>query len=87
MVKIHFLQEMQKYTTMKHLNNMEKQQTVVEWLIERLILDETSSNYNKLLIDKAKQKEEEHIMNAWVKGVVSEGDMTARQYYNETYNK
>ena len=61
--------------------------TAVEWLIERLILDETSSNYNKLLIDKAKQKEEEHIMNAWVKGVVSEGDMTARQYYNETYKQ
>lgn len=64
---------------------MEKQQTAVEWLIQRLILDETSSNYNKLLIDKAKQKEEEHIMNAWAKGVVSEDHMTAEQYYNETF--
>ena len=41
----------------------------------------------KDIIEQAKEMEEEQIMNAWVKGVVSEDDMTARQYYKETYKQ
>jgi len=64
---------------------MEKQQTAVEWLVNELDY-ETISKFDKQLL-QAKQKEEDQIMNAWVNGVVSEDDMTARQYYNETYKK
>ena len=87
MVKIHFLQEMQKYTTTKHLNNMEKQQTAVEWLFLMMNNPNKDQELANKLYDKAKEIEQEQIMNAWVKGVVSEGDMTARQYYNETYKQ
>ena len=34
-------------------------QTAVEWLVEHLNLDETSPNYNKLTIEKAKEIEKE----------------------------
>jgi hypothetical protein len=64
---------------------MEKQITAVEWLLNELDY-ETISKFDKQLL-RAKQKEEDQIMNAWVSGVVSEDDMTARQYYNETYKK
>ena len=87
MVKIHFLQEMQKYTTTKLLNNMEKQQTSVEWLFLMMNNPNKDQEFANKLYDKAKEIEQEQIMNAWVKGVVSEGDMTARQYYKETYEK
>ena len=62
---------------------MEKQQTAVEWLIENIYYLH-STKWNDI-IEQAKEIEQEQIMNAWVKGVVSEGDMTARQYYKETY--
>jgi hypothetical protein len=32
-----------------------------------------------------KAMEREQIMNAWAYGVLSQGDKTAEQYYNETY--
>jgi hypothetical protein len=38
-------------------------QTAVEWLIEHLNLDETSPNYNKLTIEKAKEMEKEQIID------------------------
>jgi hypothetical protein len=31
--------------------------------------------------------EQKQIMNAWAYGVLSQGDKTAEQYYNETYNR
>jgi hypothetical protein len=37
--------------------NQSKMKTAVEWLIEHLNLDETSPNYNKLTIEKAKEME------------------------------
>jgi hypothetical protein len=55
---------------------MEKQQTAVEWLINRLILDETSSNYNKLIIDKAKEKEKEQKVESYKNGYAN-GQMDA----------
>jgi hypothetical protein len=66
---------------------MEKQQTAVEWLFLMMNNPNKDQELANKLYDKAKEMEQEQIMNAWVKGVVSEGDMTARQYYNETYKK
>jgi hypothetical protein len=66
---------------------MEKQQTAVEWLFLMMNNPNKDQEFTNKLYDKAKEIEQEQIMNAWVKGVVSEGDMTARQYYKETYEK
>jgi hypothetical protein len=66
---------------------MEKQQTAVEWLFLMMNNPNKDQEFANKLYDKAKEIEQEQIMNAWVKGVVSEGNMTARQYYNETYEK
>ena len=66
---------------------MEKQQTAVEWLFLMMNNPNKDQEFANKLYDKAKEMEQEQIMNAWVKGVVSEGDMTARQYYKETYEK
>jgi hypothetical protein len=66
---------------------MEKQQTAVDWLFLMMNNPNKDQEFANKLYDKAKEIEQEQIMNAWVKGVVSKGDMTARQYYNETYEK
>jgi hypothetical protein len=66
---------------------MKKQQTAVEWLFLMMNNPNKDQEFANKLYDKAKEIEQEQIMNAWVKGVVSEGDMTAKQYYNETYEK
>jgi hypothetical protein len=66
---------------------MEKQKTAVEWLFLMMNNPNKDQEFANKLYDKAKEIEQEQIMNAWVKGVVSEGDMTARQYYNETYKQ
>jgi hypothetical protein len=64
---------------------MEKQQTAVEWLEELLILDEFVVNYNKFMIEKAKQIEKEQITNAFEDGKDSFSTRNAEQYYNETF--
>ena len=64
---------------------MEKKLTVVEFLLDNMHY--YMSTKWKDIIEQAKEMEEEQIMNAWVKGVVSEDDMTARQYYKETYKQ
>jgi hypothetical protein len=38
-----------------------KEISAVEWLIEHLNLDETSPNYNKLTIEKAKEMEKKQL--------------------------
>jgi hypothetical protein len=69
-------------------------QTAVEWLIEHLNLDETSPNYNKLTIEKAKEMEKEQIINAWdkrgdriVPKYFLKENITGEQYYNETFKQ
>ncbi len=57
--------------------------TAVEWLVEHLNLDETSPNYNKLIINKAKEMEKEQIINACKQCSYSYEE--AEQYYNETF--
>ena len=63
-------------------------QTAVEWLVEHLNLDETSPNYNKLTIEKAKEMEKEQLCYFYIKGV--EGEMsnpyiTNIEFYNKTF--
>jgi hypothetical protein len=71
-------------------------QTAVQWLIEHLNLDETSPNYNKLIIEQAKEMEKEQIMDAakiMLEGKVilfnstEIGDRRAEQYYNKQFKQ
>ena len=59
-------------------------QTAVDWLIEQ------RQKYGSIIgidLEQAKAMEKQQIMNAWAKGVTSENNVTAEQYYNETFNK
>jgi len=60
-------------------------QTAVEWLIEHLNLDETSPNYNKLIIDQALEMEKQQIADAYITSHISM--MSAEQYYYETFEQ
>ncbi len=67
-------------------------QTAVQWLIEHLNLDETSPNYNKLIIEQAKEMEKEQIIDAWdkrgdriVPKYFLKENINGEQYYNETF--
>lgn len=65
-----------------------KQQTAVEWLAIQLYEKMNMSGDGNVfdeIVSQAKQMEKEQIINAWASGVVSKNDMTAEQYYNETY--
>ena len=67
---------------------MEKQ-TAVEWLHETFVnatQTELKDNIN-LFFKQAKEMEKDQIMNSWAKGVISDDNMTAIQYYNETFKK
>jgi hypothetical protein len=59
--------------------------TAVEWLIEHLNLDETSPNYNKLIIDQALEMDKDHIKNAWLNSLTKGDYNSADEYYNETF--
>jgi hypothetical protein len=62
--------------------------TAVEWLIEHLNLDETSPNYNELIINKAKEMEKGQIMKTWYDcklSIIERNPTDAEQYYNETF--
>ena len=75
-------------------------QTAVEWLVEHLNLDETSFNYNKLTIEKAKEMEKEQMDNFFKNGIEYGFDSyhanelaeeptrpNFEQYYNETFKQ
>lgn len=62
-----------------------KKITAVEFLVELLPQIDWDDPYYRGILQEAKQIEKEQIMNAWASGVVSKNDMTAEQYYNETY--
>ena len=64
---------------------MSKQMTAVEWLFEMLNNPKNDQVFAKKLLNKAKEMEKDQIMNSWVKGVISDGNKTAEQYYNETF--
>ena len=68
--------------------------TAVEWLVEHLNLDETSPNYNKLIIEQAKEMEKEQIKDSWdkrgdriVPKYFLKENITGEQYYNETFKQ
>jgi len=64
-------------------------QTAVEWLVTQLRNQIAEGTLGAIAISKLKMQskamEREQIMNAWAYGVLSHGDKTAEQYYNETY--
>ncbi len=62
-------------------------QTAVEWLIEHLNLDETSPNYNKLIIDQALEMEKEQLNDACYDGYYQEGMYDTRAYYDNKYKQ
>lgn len=66
---------------------MKKQKTAIDWLIKQI----TNNGFIKFAtneqIKQAKEMEKEEIMNAWVNGVISEGDITAEKYYKKTFKK
>ena len=60
--------------------------TAVEWLVEQLKERGYAGEFPPhLLFQQAKEMEKDQIMNSWVKGVISDGNKTAEQYYNETF--
>jgi hypothetical protein len=75
---------------------MRKQQTPIKWLIKTLESDIQIDESNMVTIkihehdyfyskNIATQMFKERIMNAWASGVTSDDNMTAEQYFNETY--
>ena len=62
-------------------------QTAVEWLIEHLNLDETSPNYNKLIIKQAKEIEKQQIIEAYTFGLGDEYVIGSANYYRNKFNK
>ncbi len=69
---------------------MEKQQTVVEWLIYKLdIILPLDIEWDKLekSFKQAKQMEMEQIIDAWEDGKDSFSTRNAEEYYNETFKK
>ena len=65
-----------------------KQQTAVEWLVDKLLKGEFI-NDTDFLIEKAKEMEKQQIIDANLDGqsLVSCKYEYAEQYYNETYSK
>jgi hypothetical protein len=66
-----------------------KQQTAVEWLIERYFASNEPFDYKHL--EQAKEMEKQQIMDAHLTGLIHplemEATKQAEQYYNETFNK
>jgi len=75
----------------------EKQLTTVEWFVIELrklikeseLSDMRPSEFDTkemVLIEQAKEMEKEHIIDAWVDGVINwDSEKQAEQYYNETF--
>ena len=64
-------------------------QTAVEWLEKELQLyyeGESKLVYYEI-IEQAKEMEKKMIMNSWVRGVISENNVTAEEDYNKTYKQ
>ena len=73
-----------------HTMEENKNQTAVEWLVEKLQNNEDISKespYINSLLRQAKAMEKEQIINAWIATDNELQRISAEQYYNETYNK
>ena len=66
-----------------------KEISAVEWLLDNLAYNQNLVGL-KEIIEKAKQKEKQQIVNAWFGGYLN-GDekleMKSEEYYNERFNK
>ena len=62
-----------------------KQQTAVEWLVEKLMKGDFVNNPDEL-IERAKSMEKEQITKAYNANLDFETIQTAEQYYKETYD-
>jgi hypothetical protein len=60
-------------------------QTAVEWLVEQLIPEDQHEGIMDIIED-AKQREKEQIINAWIATDNELQRIAAEKYYNETYN-
>jgi len=76
------------YKKQLNMHNMEKQQTAVEWLLEKY------KSQNTLLFaddfEQAKEMEKEQIITSWHNGYENQSPMIdedncGQQYYNETF--
>lgn len=62
-----------------------KEQTAVEWLVQEVNKDcHISAFIPPYLVNKAKEMEKEHIIEAYCNG---NDNIGAEQYYNNTYKK
>lgn len=71
------------------IKKMDKKQTAVEWLVDKLMKGEFINSTDEL-INQAKQMEKEQIDSALAKGHSDCGVFTMQsecdEYYNKTYN-
>ena len=72
---------------MEKVIKMEKQRTAVDWLFQMLNNPKSDQEFAKKLLDKAKEREKEQVIEAWEDGQDSFSSRTAEQYYNETFKK
>jgi hypothetical protein len=64
---------------------MEKQQTAVEWLVEKMLNQDWYTYKSLEYIEQAKEMEKEQIIDAWEDGQNSFSSRNAEQYYTETF--
>ena len=74
-------------------NNM-KQQTAVDWLVNKIyrVIPNEERNFLEGLKDEAKQMEKEQTVKSWHNGYANQSPMIdeancGQTYYNETYSK
>jgi hypothetical protein len=60
-----------------------KQQTAVEWLVEKL--DQNFDYVADTIIQQAKEMEKQQIKDAYKFGISDEYGIGSEQYYNETF--
>lgn len=65
----------------------QKEQTAVEWLVEKLFADNEIFGCSKELIEKAKEMEKQQIIDAWMATDNELQRLAAEHYYNEEYEK
>jgi len=76
---------MTKQTAVEWLENQIKNSKYFYKLMEDINSRSTVAQSN--IFEQAKEMEKKQIMNSWVRGVTSENNVTAEQYYNKTFKK
>lgn len=67
---------------------MEKKQTAVEWLFEKLWNEPKDKLTWYAILKQAKEMEKEQMIDSYWNGCQNwDNDKNAEQYYNETYGK